>query len=56
MKLPKPDVILFDIDDTLYSTETIHKAALLETISTFSDLYGVQKAFNYSNKVRILLN
>ena len=41
MKLPKPDVILFDIDDTLYSTETIHKAALLETISTFSDLYGL---------------
>lgn len=40
-KLNRPDVILFDIDDTFYSTGAPHRAALEQSIELFTKITGI---------------
>lgn len=42
MKLSKPDVILFDIDDTLYSSASAHLAGLDRVFAHFSGKYQLK--------------
>lgn len=61
MKLSKPDIILFDIDDTLYKTVNVHNIALSKSLSEFANLCGLGKDEinqlfeNSKNSVKLVL-